>query len=280
MPEVELSTGTVEYQDTGGTGPVLVLVHGVLMNGTLWRDVVRELRTDHRCVVPTLPLGGHRLATRPGAELTLTSVARLLGELLAVLDLRAVTLVGNDTGGALAQILVAENPDRIGRLVLASCEAFDNFPPGLPGRVSVLAARVPGGLWFAAQQLRLAPLRRLPVTFGWMAKRPIPDEILTDWIRGMRGDPAIRRDFRRFVRGGEPRRELREATGKLPAFGGPALVVWAAEDKVMPPGHGRRLAELLPAGRLVEIPDSYTLLPLDQPERLASELRCFVSARP
>lgn len=275
MSEVELSAGTVEYEDTGGDGPVVVLLHGLAMDGSLWRNVVSDLRDDHRCVVPTLPFGSHRYPMRPDAELSIPAMARLVAEFLEKLDLREVTLVGNDWGGA--QLLVFEEIDEhVGRLVLTSCEAFDNYPPGLPGRVVTLTAGIPGGTYVAFQSLRLRPLRRLPVTWGWLSKRPVPPEVMDEWFHPLQTRPEIRRDFRKYVRSVPPKSELLEWSESLRSFDRPALVVWAAEDRVMPPEHGRRLAEILPQGRLIEIPDSYTLIPEDQPEELAHAIRGFV----
>jgi pimeloyl-ACP methyl ester carboxylesterase len=277
MPEVELSAGTVEYEDTGGDGPVVVLVHGLLMDSSLWRHVVAELRTDHRCVVPTLPLGGHRRPMRPDADLSLRGQARILGELLESLALRDVTLAFNDWGGP---FLLASD-QRIGRLVPASCEAFDNYPPGVPGRMAWLAAKLPGGVNAALQPLRLRPLRRLPITFGWMSKRPVPHEVMDEWLRPVLTQREIRRDLAKYAGAArQARPELLAATEALSAFERPALVAWAAEDRVMPPEHGRRLAELLPDARLVEIADSYTLIPEDQPAGLARAIRQFVRETP
>ena len=275
MPEVELSAGTIEYEDTGGDGPVVVLLHGLAMDGSLWRNVVSDLRDDYRCVVPTLPFGSHRYPMRPDADLSIPAMARLVAEFLEKLDLREVTLVGNDWGGA--QLLVSEGVDeRVGRLVLTSCEAFDNYPPGLPGRAVALTAGIPGGTYVAFQSLRLRPLRRLPVTWGWLSKRPVPPEVMDEWFRPLQTRPEIRRDFRKYVRSVPPKSELLEWSERLRSFDRPALVVWAAEDRVMPPEHGRRLAEILPQGRLIEIPDSYTLIPEDQPRELAHTIRGFV----
>lgn len=275
MSEVELSAGTIEYEDTGGGGPAVVLLHGLAMDGSLWRHVVADLRSDYRCVVPTLPLGGHRRPMHPDADLSPRGIARLVGEFLERLDLRDVTLVANDWGGA--QLLISEGrAERVGRLVLASCEAFDNFPPGLPGRAVWLAAKLPGGLNALAQPLRLRPLRRLPLAFGWIAKRPIPHEVTDAWLRPVLSQHEIRRDLTKYVRAVD-KRDMLEATEQLRAFDRPALVIWAAEDRVMPPEHGRRLAELLPNARLIEIPDSYTLIPEDQPAELARALRDFLA---
>lgn len=275
MAEVHLSAGTVEYEDTGGDAPVVVLLHGVAMDGSLWRNVVAELESDLRCVVPTLPLGGHRRPMDAGADLSIPAVSRLVGEFLDALDLREVTLVMSDWGGA--QALVAEGRDqRIGRLVITSCEAFDNFPPGLPGRNLHMAAKLPGGLNLAFKLLKFKPMRRLPMTWGRMSKRPVPHEVMDAWFRPLWTSPEIRRDLRKYVLGVPPKDELLGWAEKLRTFDRPALVVWAAEDKVMPPAHGRRLAELLPKSELVMIEDSYTLIPEDQPRRLAELIRSFL----
>ncbi|WP_406391255.1 alpha/beta fold hydrolase [Streptomyces sp. NBC_00887] len=275
MTDALLSAGVVEYEDTGGDGPVVVLLHGVAMNGSLWRHVVGELRDDFRCIVPTLPLGGHRRPMRPDADLTVPGVARLVAEFLDALDLTDVTLVMNDWGGA--QALVADGRDqRIGRLVITSCEAFDNFPPGLPGRNLYAAAKMPGGIQLAFALLKLKPMRRLPMTWGWMSKRPVPDEVMDAWFQPLWTSTEIRRDLRAYVLGVPPKDELLRWAEGLRAFDRPALVVWATEDKVMPLDHGRRLAELLPQGELVEIADSCTLIPEDQPQRLSAAIRAFL----
>jgi pimeloyl-ACP methyl ester carboxylesterase len=274
MPEIELSAGTIDYEDTGGPGPVVVLIHGVAMNGSLWRDVVGDLRRDYRCVVPDLPLGAHRLPMRADADLSMHGIAGIIAELMDRLDLRDVTLAMNDWGGP--QLLVSDGRDeRIARLVITSCEAFDNVPPGLPGRVLGLAAAIPGGLNALAQPLRLRLVRRLPIAFGWMAKRPVPDEIMNSWLGRLLTQRGSRRDLLKYIRTAD-RNALVEAAEALRRFDRPALVAWAAEDRVMPLDHGRRLAELLPQGRLVEIADSYTLIPIDQPAELAGAIREFV----
>jgi pimeloyl-ACP methyl ester carboxylesterase len=275
MQEIELSGGTVEYEDTGGDGPVLVFLHGVAMDGSLWRNVVAELRSDHRCVVPTIPLGAHRRPMRPDADLSILAMVRLVAEFLEKLDLRRVTLVGNDWGGA--QLLVSEGLDeRVGRLVLASCEAFENYPPGIPGRALAQAARIPGGLYLAFQSLRLRSLRRLPTTWGWMSKNPVPDQVMDEWFRPLQTQREVRRDLRKYATSIPPKKVLLEWAERLRSFDRPALVMWAEEDRVMPREHGRRLAELFPRGQLVEIPDSYTLIPEDQPGELARAIRGFV----
>lgn len=274
MPSVELAAGTIEYDDSGGDGPVVVLVGGLAIGRSLWDGVVGALGPEVRCVVPALPWGAHRIPMRPDADLTMRGHAAILGAFLDALDLRDVTLVENDT--AMAQVLCASGCDRVGRLVITSCEAFDNYPPGIPGKAIAVAARIPGGLYVAIQQLRLHWFRRSPLGFGRMAKRPIPHDELDRWLEPLQTNREVRRDLRKYVAHLD-RGVLVDAAEGLRGFDRPALVVWASEDRVMPPEHGRRLAELLPQGRLVELDDSFTLIPLDRPDALAREVAAFIS---
>jgi pimeloyl-ACP methyl ester carboxylesterase len=273
MPVVELSRGTVDYEDTGGERPVIVFLHGLIMDGSLWRHVVKDLRADYRCVLPTLPLGGHRRPMRADADLSMRGIAETIGELLEALDLRDVTLAMNDWGGG--QLLIGGPYDeRIARLALCSCEAFDNVPPKGAARVLPHIARVPGGLDAALLPFRFDRLRRLPMTFGPLSQRPVPREVMDRWFGPIGEQREVRRDLRKYVVSSpQGRRDLLAAADALASFDRPALVAWAAEDRLMPREHGRRLAELLPQGKLVEIPDCYTLIPEDQPAALAGQLR-------
>jgi pimeloyl-ACP methyl ester carboxylesterase len=277
MPEVELSAGTIEYEDTGGDGAPLVLIHGLLMKGSQWRHVVADLRSDFRCLLPTLPMGSHRQPMKADADLSLHGLGRLIAEFLETLELQRATLAFNDWCGA--QVMIADRLcERVGRLVLASCEAYDNYPPGLPGNVAWLSAKLPGGLSIARRTLKIRALRESPLSLGRMSKRGIPDEVVADWVEPLK-IREIRRDLRKYA--GQARKvgrpALIAASDSLSSFDRPVLVVWAKEDRVMPPEHGRRLAKDFPEGRLVEIADSYTLIPEDQPHQLAKAIREFVS---
>jgi len=202
-------------------------------------------------------------------------MARLAAEFLDRLDLRDVTLVGNDTGGALVQLLMGDGNARVELAVLVSCDAFGNFPPGLTGKTLVLSGKLPPPLFgLFMQQMRLRAVRRLPIAFGWLTKRG--DAATARWMRPVLTRPEIRRDAVRMLRAAAADTGfLLAAAERLPEFDRPALVVWASRDRVMPPEHGRRLAGLLPRGRLTEIGDSYTLIPLDQPARLARVIQDF-----
>jgi pimeloyl-ACP methyl ester carboxylesterase len=275
---IELPAGILDYTDTGGSGPTVVLVHGLAMDGTVWRYVVDELSETHRVVVPTLPLGSHLRPMRPDADLSPAGMAALLGDFLDALDLHEVTLVQNDVAtGMLLAVSDAPAVARIARLVLVSVEAFDNFPPGLPGRTVWLAAKLPGGVNAAVQPLRIAALRRLPLAYGLLSRRTVPRPVTDGWVRPLVHSPEARRDLTAYLRGAR-RGQLQEAAARASGFDRPVLVVWGADDRVMPLAHGRRLSALFPRGSFLEIPDSRTLIPEDQPTPLAAAVRDFIAA--
>lgn len=277
MSEIGLSAGTIDYQDSGGDGPVIVLLHGLLMDSSLWDETIAVLPSNNRCVAPTLPFGAHRQAMNADADLSLPGISTLVNEFLDALDVHDVTLVGSDTGGALVQLIMCKSAPRISRVVLVSCDAFDNFPPGLTGKTLALAGKLSPTLFgLFMQQMRLRMVRRLPIAFGWLTKRG--DSSTRAWMRPIWTQPKIRLDATRMLRATFDDPDLLvKAASALAEFGRPALVVWAANDRVMPLEHGRRLADLLAHGTLVEIEDSYTLIPLDQPTLLAHAIAEFIA---
>ncbi len=275
MNEIELTAGTIRYRDSG-QGPPILFVHGLLVDGTLWRKVVPALEDRFRCIVPDLPLGSHTIPMKPDADLTPPGVADLIAEFLEALDLQDVTLVANDSGGALTQILVAGGrTDRIGRIVLTPCDSFDNFFPPLFRPLQKLA-KAPGGLRAALDPLRVRKLRRLPMAFGWLTKRPVPDDVTDGWLRPCHTDPAIRRDATKFVATVDSSHTL-AAAERLHTFDRPVLLAWAPEDRFFPLEHAHRLAALFPDARVEEIPDSYTFVSEDQPERTADLIGGFAA---
>ena len=277
MQEIELSAGHIAYEDTGGSGPVVVLLHGLVMDGLVWSQVVQQLRPDHRCIVPTLLLGSHRKPMREDSDLSLRGIAKLQAEFLEALDLREVTLVGND--GGKFKITAGWYPERIARLVLTACESFENFPPGLPGRIAEITLKMPGGAFLTAHAGRVRPLRRLPAHL-WVDGKATHSPSGARHLAASIANPAgFRRDLTKFVRT-SIKGDMLAAAERLRSFDRPALVVWAPEDRINPREHGQRWADLLPQGCLIEIPDRYTLIPLDQPGALARAICQFIQDTP
>jgi pimeloyl-ACP methyl ester carboxylesterase len=274
MPEIALPQGTVNYRDVGAGAPI-VLIHGLLVDGRLWDDVVPHLADDARVIVPDLPLGSHHAPMRADADLTPYGLAKLIADFLEALDLNDVTLVANDTGGGLSQILVTRHPERIGRLVLTPCDAFENFPPKMFRPVQYLGGYVPGALALVGQAMRSRRLAKSQLGFGPLVLDHRPD-LYVSWLAPVR-DRRIRRDLKKVLRGIRPRYTL-EAAEKLSAFGKPALVAWADKDRFFPYEHAERLAKLLDA-RLETIGPSRTFVSLDQPERLAALVADFTRGR-
>ncbi len=274
METVTVSAGELDYYETG-SGPPVVLLHGVLMDHTVWDRVLPLLPRGFRYLRPVLPLGAHRRPMHPDADLTLPGQVALVADLLDALDLEDVTLVHSDWGGAL--FLTAHGRDqRVARQVILPCEAFDNFPPGLPGKILALAVAIPGGLRLAARQLRIGWLRRLPFLFGQMVRRPLPDELVRGWTEPLLRQPGVRHDLLTYCRSTFDGSNLTRDTEALRGFPGHALVLWSPDNKVMPPEHGHQLAELLPCGRYAEVPGAYVLSMLDEPEAVAREMGQFL----
>jgi pimeloyl-ACP methyl ester carboxylesterase len=271
MNEVRLPQGTIRYRELG-TGEPVLLVHGLLTNGELWRDVAPRLAADFRVLVPDWPLGSHSTPLKEGSDLSPRGAAQIIADFMAALDLTDVTLVGNDTGGALCQLVAVEHPERLARLVLTPCDAYDNFPPPAFRPLAALA-RVPGAIFLIAQTLRPARARRLPNTYGWVTKRA-DDALTRSWIEPALASKAIRRDIAAFLRGMSPRYTL-AAAERFGEFDKPVLLAWAPEDRFFKLHYAERLAAAFPNARLQLIEDSYTFTPIDQPERTAQLIAEF-----
>jgi pimeloyl-ACP methyl ester carboxylesterase len=271
MNEVNLPQGTIRYRDLGNGKPI-VFVHGLLANGELWRDVAPRLAADFRVIVPDWPLGSQELAMNAGIDLSPPALAQIISDFLSALELEDVTLVGNDTGGAICQLLAVSHPERIGRLVLTPCDAYENFLPPAFRPLQALA-RIPGAFYLLTQALRSRAARRLPLAYGWLMKRP--EDALTDsWLAPARSSAAIRREVAAILKGISNRHTL-EAAGRFGEFTKPVLIAWAPEDRFFKFRFAERLAHDFPDARLEKIEDSYTFVSLDQPGRTAELIAEF-----
>lgn len=273
---IELPGGAIEIRDSGGDGPMVVFVHGVLVDGRLWDNVWPAVaEAGFRCVMPNLPIGAHRLPLEPDADRTPHGQAARVAALVRALGAERAVIVGNDSGGAISQILAAEEPDVVDRLILTSSDAFKHFPP-LLHRPLVPLARAPRLLGASLWTLSRRPMRRMPFAFGLLSKKPIPNELMDAWFDALFSNPEVLRDLAGFVRAISPDQTM-QAAEKLRGFPRPALMAWAEDDKFFPISDGEKLASMMPEGRLVPIPDSYTFSQFDQPKATADAIVDFLN---
>jgi pimeloyl-ACP methyl ester carboxylesterase len=271
--EIELPAGRIRYREAGEGKPV-VFVHGFLVDGRLWDGVVDNLSDRCRCIAPDWPIGAQQIAMKPDADLTPYGIAATIDSFLEKLELEDVTIVGNDSGGAMSQVLVTRHPQRIGRLVLTNCDTHENFPPGIFKTMPPIA-KLPGGMALIAAPFRIPALAR--AAFKPFTRTKIPDELVASWMRPGLHDPGVKHDAKKVTVGMNKRYTL-EAAEKLRSSDLPILLTWAPGDKLFPISYAERLARETPNARIVEIPDANTFVPLDQPKRLADEIATFVAA--
>jgi pimeloyl-ACP methyl ester carboxylesterase len=264
--EVRLPAGPIAYNDEG-SGPPLLFVHGVFANSALWSKVVPLLSDRYRCITPDWPLGSHSVPL--GGALSPYRVADMIGEFIQALGLEEVTLVGNDTGGALCQMFVVRHPGVVKRLVLTNCDAYDKFPPQ-PFTYLVWVAHIPGAMQLLALSMRPRLMRRLPIAYGWLSKR-MPPDVEEAFVRPVMNDKGVRDDITRFLKAAN-KKQLMETAARYGSIDIPVLLAWGEDDKAFKIELAERMQRDMPDARLVRIPDSYTFVPLDQPEQLAESL--------
>jgi len=275
MAVIDIPQGRIEYRLAGpqaGAEPPVVFVHGLLVNAELWTEVADALALRGvRSYAPDLPLGSHRIPWPAGTDLSPRGVARLINDFLAAHELTDVTLVGNDTGGALCQFLIDTDHSRVGRLVLTNCDAFDQFPPA-PFGLIVKAGRRPGRLRAMMTSVRLKALRHSALGFGGLARDPLDPALTRRWITPSLNDPAVRRNTAEFLRHVHPG-DLLDISNRLRRFPKPVRLVWGTADPFFKIDLARRLRDAFTDATLVEIAGGRTFLPLDEPELVANEIR-------
>ena len=266
-----LPQGTVSYRDLGDGEPI-IFVHGLLVDGRLWTGVAERLARDFRCLVCHWPMGSHRIAMNPDADLSPPGMAEVVVAFIDALGIERATLVGNDTGGAISQLVTANHPDRVERLVLTNCDLLDRFPP-FPFNLMPPIARLPGGMTLLAAPFRIAAVRR--ATYGMLVKHPIRPELADDWLAPSLADAGVRRDARKLT-GGAHKRHTLAAAEALRGFERPVRFAWAPEDHLFRLADAERLAAMVPDGRIERVPDAKTFVSLDQPQRVAELVAGFV----
>ena len=280
MPQVALKQATIDYRVLGpedSPHPPVLFVHGILVDHRLWLEVAERLaRLGFRCYLPTWPLGSHTIPVNDGADLSPRGVAELIHEFIAHLGLADVTLVGNDTGGGLCQLLIDVHPDDVSRVVLTNCDAFDKFPP-FPFTMVFAMLRGPKSIKTLFETMRVKALRHSPLGFGLLAK---PDPVLTaSWLAPCRNDARICRDLATLLRH-DARTDLTDVSTRLPRFTKPVAVVWGQRDRAFTPALGRRLAALFPNSTLVEVPGARTFVALDDPAPVVDAIASVSAQRP
>jgi pimeloyl-ACP methyl ester carboxylesterase len=270
--EISLPAGTIRYREAG-EGPPVVFVHGFLVDGRLWAGVVDRLADRCRCIAPDWPLGAQKAAMNPAADLSPPGIAQLIADFLAALDLRDVTLVGNDSGGAMSQVTAANHPERLGRLVLTNCDTHENFPPGVFKAMPPLA-KLPGGMQVLSAPFRIGAIARR--AFAPFARKQIPPALIADWMASATEDSGVMRDAKKVTAGMNKRHTL-AAAEKLRSSELPLLLLWAPGDRFFPLSYAERLAAEVPDARIVEVPEAGTFVPLDQPAAVADGIAAFVA---
>jgi pimeloyl-ACP methyl ester carboxylesterase len=269
---VQLTDGPVRFRE-GGSGEPIVFVHGLLVDGQLWRDVATRLEGDFRVIVPDLPLGCEHDPFAPGTDLSPPGLARIVAEFLEALDLEHVTLVGNDTGGAICQIVATRHPDRVARLVLTPCDSYEDFPPPAFKPLAV-AGRSTAVLGAIALSMRIGAIRRSPLAYGWLM-REFDDERCRAWVAPVREIPAVRAGVAKILAGFDSTHTM-EAASHFKDLEIPVLLAWATEDRFFKLANAERMAKEIPNARLERIEGSYTFVSIDQPARTAELIAGFV----
>ena len=232
MPEVTLSAGTIHYEKSGPpTGRPVVFIHGYAMASSLWRPLSERLAEQgYACYAPTWPLGAHTEPMVDRAKVTMEGIAGIVAEFLERLELTDVVLVGNDTGGAIAQIVATTTPARLGALVLTSCDAFEHFPPPVL-KPFINAARL--GPTFHARSRRCAPGWCAGARTAVLAHADI-EQLAAEWVKPALTDPT---ESARIC-GTSPHRSIArrwcETGARLPEFTKPALIAWSGDDTFFP----------------------------------------------
>ena len=262
----DLPIGPVRVR-TAGAGPAIVFTHGLLVDGRIWDEVAGPVaQQGFMVVLPDLPLGAHERPVHDRAALTTQAVADTVFDLADHLGIDRFTMLGFDTGGAITQLATAARPERIERLALLSCDAFEHFPPALVKPIKWAAA------WSPTMSLTLRSfsdprLQRWALPLGWVAKKKMDPALVHAWSAPTRTNPEVRADLVAFIRQMTSADTL-AAAEQLRSYAGPSMVMWSREDRIFPKKDAHRLTELIPGCQLRWIDDAYTFAPLDNPARM------------
>jgi pimeloyl-ACP methyl ester carboxylesterase len=270
--KVATPSGHIACQEAG-SGPAALFVHGVLLNSHLWRHQLAALSDIRRCVAPDLLAHGDT-EIAPEQDVSVTANAKMLGELLDALEIDKVDLIGNDSGGGIAQIFAAQNPQRVRSLTLTDCDAHDNWPPEAFKPFLDMAAA--GGLRGALEaMLADKQVYRSPQALGPAYEHPekVADETIETYLRPFLRSEQRLADFRRFLAAFDSRHTL-AVEGGLRKLEAPTLIVWGTDDVYFDAKWARWLAETIPGTRrCIELQGARIFFPEERPEAFNDELR-------
>jgi pimeloyl-ACP methyl ester carboxylesterase len=263
------AAGDIAYTESG-SGPAAVFVHGLATNGALWRHVIELVDGMSRCIAVDLPLHG---GTPPRADLSVTAMAQMVVDLCQGLELDRIDLVGNDTGGAVAQIVAASHPELLRSLVLTNCDTEGNFPPQAFLPVIEAAARGEIAPLLTVAAANPAAARMSPLATGYEHPGQVPDEVWRAYLAPVGATIERAREFERILTGLDPA-ELEAVNGPLGRLDVPVLLVWGTAEEALGVEWAYRLRDLIPGAReVVEIEGGKLFFPEERPEELAVQLR-------
>jgi pimeloyl-ACP methyl ester carboxylesterase len=264
--------GTIEYRDVG-TGPAVVFLHLVLADESHWDRMPPLLADRFRCIFPTLPMGAHRLPADAGADLSVDGLAQAVADLITHLELDDVTLVGNDSGGAISQVVATNHPELLARVVLTNCDMYDAFPPKTFAYFNLFKYLPAESFKMVGWSFKLKALWKLPFVFGWLTNEVDETKVLR-WADALLASKEVRRDLHAVFKGFGPD-VTNAAAAALRTTELPILVGWGADDKAFKASLAERFVSEVPTAELVMIEDCKTLVCWDQPGRLAELITEF-----
>jgi pimeloyl-ACP methyl ester carboxylesterase len=269
---VQTPSGRISYTEQG-TGPVALFVHGVLLNGQLWRHQLDHLSDIQRCIaVDLLAHGDTEIA--PDQDVSVTANAKMLREFIDALNIDQVDLVGNDSGGGIAQIFAASYPERMHSLTLTDCDAHDNWPP--EAFKPFLAMAAAGGLRGTLDaMLSDKSVYRSPQALGPAYEHPerVSDDSIEKYLSPLVRTEQRTRDFERFLAAFDNKHTL-AVEDRLKTLKAPTLIVWGTDDVYFDVKWSRWLAETIPGTRRrVEFNGARIFFPEERWAEFNEELR-------
>src|SRR5712672_279353 len=276
---IETPSGRVSYTEAG-SGPVALFVHGVVLNKHLWRHQLAGLSDIRRCIaIDILAHGDTEIA--PDQDVSVTANAAMLREVLDAISIDQVDLIGNDSGGGIAQIFAALNPERVRTLTLTDCDTHDNWPPE-PFKPFLEMAAAGGLSGTLEAMLSDKGVYRSPQALGPAYEHPeqVSDDSIETYLRPLVRTEQRTRDLQRFLAAFDNRHTL-AVEERLKALNAPTLIVWGTDDVYFDVKWSRWLAETIPDARRVELEGARLFFPEERAAEFNRELRAhWLMAQP